>query len=110
MTKFGLDVEDTQSVLGLMTKAGQDTGISMDTLYAALDKNGAIFKEMGLSLPESINLLAQFEANGVDTSTAMAALKKAQKEAAEEGKSLGDVLGVLYRRLIASDSYRAVRG
>lgn len=93
MTKFGLDVEDTQSVLGLMTKAGQDTGISMDTLYAALDKNGAIFKEMGLSLPESINLLAQFEANGVDTSTAMAALKKAQKEAAAEGKSLGDVLG-----------------
>lgn len=93
MTKFGLDVEDTQSVLGLMTKAGQDTGISMDTLYAALDKNGAIFKEMGLSLPESINLLAQFEANGVDTSTAMAALKKAQKEAASEGKSLDDVLG-----------------
>ena len=71
MTKFGVDASQTGNVLGLLTKAGQDTGISMDTLQNSL-------KEMGLDLTSSVNLLAQFEANGVDATTALAGLKKAQ--------------------------------
>ena len=35
MTKFGVDASQTNNVLGLMTKAGQDTGISMETLENA---------------------------------------------------------------------------
>lgn len=66
MTKFGVDSADTNKVLGLLTKAGQDTGLSMDTLERSLETNGATMKEMGLDLTGSVNLLAQFEANGVD--------------------------------------------
>lgn len=92
MTKFEVDASKTTSVLGLMTKAGQDTGLSMDDLYHALETNGATLKEMGLGLEESVNLLAQFEASGVDTSTALAALKKAQQNATAEGKTLDEAL------------------
>lgn len=92
MTKFGVDTDDVGSVLGLMTKAGQDTGLSMDTLEGQLNKNGATLKEMGLGLTESVNLLAQFESNGVDSSAALTALRTAQKKSASSGKSLSSTL------------------
>lgn len=52
----------------------------MDTLQNTLQTNGATLKEMGLDLTSSVNLLAQFEANGVDATTALAGLKKAAAE------------------------------
>ena len=93
MRKYNIDASETGSVLGLLTKAGQDTGISMDTLENALNTNGATLKEMGLDLTGSVNLLAQFEANGVDATTAIAGLKKAQQNATADGRTLGDALG-----------------
>lgn len=99
MTKFGVDSSQTGEVLGLLTKAGQDTGISMDTLENALNTNGATLKEMGLDLTGSVNLLAQFEANGVDTTTALAGLKKAQQNATANGQSLGDALGETIQKI-----------
>lgn len=93
MTKFNVDSSHTGEVLGLLTKAGQDTGISMDTLQNTLKTNGATLKEMGLDLTSSVNLLAQFEANGVDATTALAGLKKAQQNATAEGKTLEEALG-----------------
>lgn len=92
MNKFGIDSSEVGNVLGLLTKAGQDTGISMETLLSSLMQNSAVFKDMNLSLPESVNLLAQFEANGVQSSIAIAGLKKAQQEATKGGRSLSDVL------------------
>ena len=92
MTKFGVDSSQTTNVLGLMTKAGQDTGISMETLENALQTNGATLKEMGLGITESVNLLAQFEASGVDSTAALAGLKKAQQNATAEGKTLDEAL------------------
>ena len=92
MEKFGIDTKDTNKVLGLFTKAGQDSGVSMGTLYGALDKNGETLKNMGIGLTGSINLLSQFEANGINSSNAMTGLRNAQKKAAKEGKSLSSVL------------------
>lgn len=92
MTKFGVDSKDTASVLGILTKAGQDTGLSMETLEGALTTNGSAFKEMGLDLTSSVNLLAQLEANGVDTSIAITGLKKAVINATSDGKSADEAL------------------
>jgi len=75
-----------------MTKAGQDTGISMETLESALTTNGASLKEMGLDLTSSVNLLAQMEASGVDVSTALAGMKKAVQNATADGKSADEAL------------------
>lgn len=87
MTKFEVDISQTTNVLGLMTKAGQDTGIAMENLQSSLKTNGAALKELGLNLPQSVNLLAQLEANGVDVTTTLAGLKKAVINATKEGKS-----------------------
>ena len=110
MTKFGVDSGHTGEVLGLLTKAGQDTGISMDVLQNTLQTNGAILKEMGLDLTSSVNLLAQFEANGVDATTALAGLKKAQQNATADGKNLKDALGETIEKIKnANDETKALQ-
>lgn len=90
---FGLGAEDAQGYLGLLTTQAQATGISVDDLMNSVQKNGPVFKEMGLSIDESVNLLAQFEKNGVNADSALAGLKKAQQNATAEGKTLSQSLG-----------------
>ena len=71
---------------------GQETGVAVGGLMDKVLDNNATFKEMGLSLEESITLMAQFEKNGVNDSTALTAMKAAVKNAAKEGKSLSEWL------------------
>ena len=92
MEKFGLDTKDVDGVLGAMTVTSQKTGVSVDTLETSLNKNGATMKEMGLSVGSSIKLLGEFEQNGIDSSTAMTSLGKANQYAIKNGKSMNTVL------------------
>lgn len=94
MEQYNIDASETGNVLGLLTKKGQETGISVDTLMDSLQKNGATFKEMGLNLVQSTNLLAQFEANGVNADTAITGLRKSIKVYTDEGKSVDEALGL----------------
>lgn len=88
MKAWNIDASQTENLLGLLTQKAQDTGISVDSLESYVLDNNAAFKEMGLSLPQAINLMAQFDANGVDTTQALAGLKKALQNATAEGKSM----------------------
>ena len=88
MKAWNIDASQTGNLLGLLTAKAQETGISVDSLESYVLDNNSAFKEMGLSLPQAINLMAQFDANGVDTTTALAGLKKALQNAAKEGKSM----------------------
>lgn len=92
MKKYNKDIKDLDGVLGLLTKAGQDTGISMSSLMGTLKTNGASLQELGFGLEESVNLLAMMEANGVEASTALTGLKKAVTNAASDGLSADDAL------------------
>ncbi len=89
---FGVDASQAGNVLGLLTDTGQKTGLSMDTLYSQLETNGAALKDMGLGITESVNLLGQFETSGVNSSVALAGLRKAQQNAVKDGKSLSQAL------------------
>lgn len=92
MKQFGVDTSQTDNVLGLMASETQRTGISVDTLTSSVQTNGAILKEMGLSLSDSITLLSDMEISGVNTTTAMTGLRKAQQYATKQGKSMTSVL------------------
>ena len=92
MKAWNVDASQTGNLLGLLTAKAQETGISVDTLERYVLDNNAQFKEMGLSLPQAINLMAQFDANGVDSTQAMAGLKKALQNATSEGKSMDEAL------------------
>ena len=92
MKAWNVDSSQTGNLLGLLTAKAQETGISVDSLESYVLDNNAAFKEMGLSLPQAINLMAQFDANGVDSTTALAGLKKALQNATEEGKTMDEAL------------------
>ena len=92
MTAWNLSAENLPDLLGMITAKGQETGVAVSTLMDKVLDNNAIFKEMGLSLEESISLMAQFEKNGINDSTALTALKTSVKNATKEGKSLSEAL------------------
>ena len=92
MKAFGEDTENTGKVLDSLTDIGQKTGKDIGSLESELLSNSATFKELGLDIRQSAELLGQFEAQGIDTSTALAGLKKAQQNAMAEGKSLDTVI------------------
>lgn len=85
MSQFGIDTDDAGSVLGLLTQVGQNTGLSMDTLYGSLEKNSAMLQQLGLDLPESATLLGNLEASGMNVDVAMTGLQKAFQNAQKDG-------------------------
>lgn len=92
MKAFGEDTKYTGDVLGVLTSVSQRTGKEASALEAELYSNAETFKEMNLDIRQSAELLGQFEANGIETSTALAGLKKAQQNATAEGKTMTEAL------------------
>ena len=99
MKAFQEDAKNTGRVLDTLTDVGQRTGKDLSSLESELLSNSATFKELGLDIRQSAELLGQFEANGIDTSTALAGLKKAQQEATADGKSMTEALGETIERI-----------
>ena len=99
MKIFGVDTKNTRAVLGLLTKAGQDSGISFSNLSGQLDSNGATLNELGFDLISSTKLMAAFESGGVDTSSVMTALRKSVVNASKSGKNANGMLKDSVKRI-----------
>ena len=99
MKAFQEDTKNTTSVLDVLTDVGQRTGKDINSLESELLSNSATFKELGLDIRQSAELLGQFEANGIDTSTAIKGLQKAQQEATADGKTMTEALGETIERI-----------
>ncbi|MEG2505160.1 MAG: hypothetical protein RSB44_10815, partial [Carnobacterium sp.] len=97
--QWNLSLEDTQNAMGLVAKKSQDTGLSVDVLMSAVTENSATFKEMGLNVAQSVNLLGDFESVGLDSQVMITGLKKASANYNAEGKSMGEGLSDLVGRL-----------
>ena len=80
-TRFDATGQNLEDLTKLFLQFAEITDSDVESSVASVDKimtkfGIASFKEMGFDLAESVNLLTQFEENGVDTTTALAALKK----------------------------------
>lgn len=95
LSAFGLGAGDASDLLDVLNKTGQATGSSMDKLLSGLIQNGTAFQEMGLSIEQSTVLMGQMETSGANSETVMQGLRKALKNAAEEGVPLNQALGDL---------------
>ncbi len=95
LSAFGLNAEDAGHMLDVLNKVGQDTGVSVNTLTAGLVKNGTAFKEMGLSADQAAIFMGQMEKSGANSETVMQGLRKALKNATDEGIPLDQALSNL---------------
>lgn len=92
MAAFNVDASEAGNVLDLLTKVGQDTGLTMDSLEGSLVNNAVALQEMGFGLSDSATFLGQLEKSGADSSAVLAGLKKALQNAAKEGKPMSTAL------------------
>ena len=93
MKAYQEDISNTGKVLDVLTDVSQRTGKDINSLESELLSNADTFKEMGFDIRQSAELLGQFESNGIEASTALAGLKKAQQNATAEGKTMTEALG-----------------
>lgn len=92
MAAFGLSADDAGKMLDALNTVGQQTGVDVGKLSDTLAANAKQFGEMGMSAEEAMSFLGSVSMAGMDTSTAMAGLKTAMKNAAKDGLSLSDAL------------------
>lgn len=92
LAAFGLSTDNAASVLDTLNAVGQATGISMDTLASSMSNNAAAFQQMGFSAYDSAQFLGECEVSGTDVSAVMTGLKKALKNASDEGVPLSQAL------------------
>lgn len=104
MAAFNIDTSEAGNVLDILNKAGQDTGISMDTLASSLLSNASALTEVGMDINTAAGFIANLEKNGIDSGTAMAGLKKAFQNAAKDGLSMNDALASLENTLKAGET------
>lgn len=100
LSAFGKSAKDAPELLDQMTKAGQKTGVSMETLQSGLIQNAAALQELGLSMNQSVSFMAQLETSGANSETVMQGLRKALKNAAADGKPLDQALSELQNTIL----------
>ena len=92
---FVLGAESAGALLDALNMTGQATGANMDTLLNGLIQNGTAFQEMGLSIEQATVFMGQMETSGANSETVMNGLRKALKNAAEDGIDMNTALSDL---------------
>lgn len=106
----GLHSSEYANILDQLTKAGQVTGVSVDTLATSLTDNGAVMRTMGYDTSETIAILAQFEKAGVNGSSVTRGMQTAIKKWSADGKDAKEefakmVQGIADGSVTAADAY-----
>ena len=104
MAAFGLSADEAGTFLDTLNKAGQDTGISVDTLAQSMTTNAASLKEMGYSASDSAMFIANLSKQGIDASSVMAGMKKALTNATNEGKTMDEAMAELQATMESASS------
>lgn len=92
MDAFGLSAEDLDMALDSVTLTAQNTGQSTDKLFEVITKNAPQLKAMGLDFAQATEVMGQFEKAGVDSSTAMSYMSRAQVTFAKDGLTMQEGL------------------
>lgn len=100
LAAFGLTAKEAPALLDSMTRAGQKTGVSMETLQSGLVQNAAALQELGLNIGQSVNFMAQLETSGANSETVMQGLRKALKNATKDGVPLNQALSDLQNTIL----------
>lgn len=100
LAAFGKSAKDAPGLLDTLTRAGQMTGASVESLTSGLIQNATAFQELGLSMDQSVMLMAQMEKSGANSETVMQGMRKALKNAAKEGIPLNEALSDLQNTIL----------
>ena len=107
--RFGLSADDASDMLDVLFRASQASGAGVEQLAADVTKNAGALGAMGLSLEESIALIALFEREGVRTRTMVSALQTGFLKLTKDGaKPLNEALADTFTELQTLDREAAI--
>lgn len=89
---FRMSAEEIPMVLDVVSKTSQDTGVSVDQLFDAVNKGAPQLKAMGLGFAESTTLIGQMEKAGIDSASSLGYLAKANVVYAKDNKTMQEGL------------------
>lgn len=104
LAAFGKDSKSAGTLLNVLNKTAQDTGVSVDKLEDGLVQNATAFDEMGLSVWQSVSFMGQLEKSGANAETVMQGMRKALKNATKEGKDMNTALYELQNAILNGTS------
>jgi hypothetical protein len=107
--RFGLSADDASDMLDVLFRASQASGAGVEKLAADVTKNAGALGAMGLSLEESIALIALFEREGVRTRSVVSALQTGFLKLTKDGAlPLNEALADTFTELQTLDREAAI--
>lgn len=85
MKNWGVEVQNTQSLMDMLSYGAQASGVSVDSLSSMVVRNKATLQQLGYSLEESIALISMMEYEGLNASSVMMGFQSAVKQFADQG-------------------------
>lgn len=104
LAAYGKDSKSAGTLLNVLNKTAQKTGVSVDKLEDGLVQNGVAFEEMGMSMWQAVDFMGQLEKSGANSETVMQGMRKALKNATKEGKDLSTALDELQDAILNGTS------
>lgn len=104
MAAFNLGTEHAGTVLDLLNKAAQETGVDVNKLSGDLTSNAAALREMGFRIDGATGFLARLNKNGLDSSTVLTGMKKTLQNATKDGKNMSQALKELQKSIAGAKS------
>lgn len=95
LAAFNMDASDASTILDVLTKTGQNTGASVESMAENLVENATALQQMGLDAYQAIDFMGRFEVAGADSNAVLSGMKRALKEATEEGVPFDEALADL---------------
>ena len=94
---WGIQADQMPATMDQLFRATQQTGVGMEQLSAQVVQFGAPLRNLGFSFSDSVAMLSQFEAQGVNTTTVMSGLRRGLAGFAAAGEEPADA----FRRFVA---------
>ena len=104
LSAFNMGVDESQAMLDALTAASQQYGVEVSTLTQGLTTNATAFQEMGLSAYQAIDFMGQLEIAGADSNLVLQGMKKALKEATDQGVPFDQALAQLENTIVNGTS------
>ena len=92
MNQWGVEGKDVESVMDKLAYAAQISGASVDSLSGTLITGAASFQNAGLSIDNTIQMLADFELAGINGTTAVTAIRTAVNNFTKDGRDANEAL------------------
>ena len=104
MNLWGIEADDLGTTLDKLDYYSQVSGGSVDDLMTTLENGAAVFQNAGLTFDQTVQLLADLELYGINSTTALTGFRTAINKISEEGGDAETELANIIQKIAECDT------